>query len=912
MPPAPAGVNTWTQLGPDGGELCALAVAPSDPTIVYAVGATYFRSADGGYTWESTGAPVDRTTCALSVDAADPLRLYALHPQGLLRSFDGGATWTASTTPFPPFYSPYRIAVDRHDANFLLVAAPGGIYRSRDRGDSWQLALHADHEYQSVAIDPAVAGRGFALSQFGGVQLSDDYGETWRDVNIGLPTDHLGLPQLAFDPGDARQIFLLQYGSLYRSRDRGLTWSFVRSADNPFSVEQIVTSGSALFARPGAGPAPPSQPRVLLRSLDAGESWQTLPDPFPHHAQTFFSDLVGMGEELLATSFYGFVRSIDQGETWLESNSGLRGTTIQGLSLDRQNPQRLFAVEPINGFRPPGFLRSLDGGAAWEHLPISYPEPGPTALRDLKVDPNDPTRYLGKLAGTYADGWGGITVSADAGRSWQTPYRGPFLGPASSELIVDPSDSNRIFSLAPFRFPNDNNPCLNLRSEDTGANWICIQPGPGTNALAVMAPNPVRAGVVVGQSYSTLFRSTDSGSHWTPVAGPPSFQPYVGGEIEWANAETAYATSYDDGLFVTRDGGLSWSPVSPDPENPEYPKIAEIATDPLHPETIFALPKTGPDESSRSVIRSADGGRSWQTVSSGLLGWPLSELTVDPVTPNRLYVSADGGGVLVYDVQIPGSCDPSSTAVCITDGRFKIESLWRDFAGRSGLGHAVQLASDTGSFWFFDRDNLELFVKEIDGVSFNNAFWTFYGALSNVEFTVLATDTTTGAQHGYFNPIRTFASRGDIESFPQEEGLAQPATAAAISGSWLRPRTAPMGSANACAPSATTLCLADGRFAASVIWHDFAGRSGAGTPIVLTPDTGSFWFFDAGIHELAVKVIDGRSLNHAFWVFYGSLSNVEFELTVVDTATGDTWTRSNPSGTFASNGDVEAFPQELP
>ena len=192
---------------------------------------------------------------------------------------------------------------------------------------------------------------------------------------------------------------------------------------------------------------------------------------------------------------------------------------------------------------------------------------------------------------------------------------------------------------------------------------------------------------------------------------------------------------------------------------------------------------------------------------------------------------------------------------------------------------------------------------------YNNAFWTFYGALSNVEFTLLATDTATGAQHGYFNPSRRFASQGDIESFPQGEVLVSPKSAAQRSIWRAGAHQAPQRSANACVPDATTLCLQGGRFAASVTWRDFAGRSGVGTPLVLTPDTGSFWFFGAGIHELAVKVIDGRGTNDAYWVFYGSLSNVEFELAVVDTETGDTWTRRNPSGTFASGGDIEAFPQ---
>ena len=97
--------------------------------------------------------------------------------------------------------------------------------------------------------------------------------------------------------------------------------------------------------------------------------------------------------------------------------------------------------------------------------------------------------------------------------------------------------------------------------------------------------------------------------------------------------------------------------------------------------------------------------------------------------------------------------------------------------------------------------------------------------------------------------------------------LAQAATALRFIPPLIsRARTAAQRSANACAPNSTTLCLADGRFAASVNWRDFAGRTGVGTPLILTPDTGSFWFFDAGIHELAVKVIDGPFNNFSGFV----------------------------------------------
>jgi hypothetical protein len=61
--------------------------------------------------------------------------------------------------------------------------------------------------------------------------------------------------------------------------------------------------------------------------------------------------------------------------------------------------------------------------------------------------------------------------------------------------------------------------------------------------------------------------------------------------------------------------------------------------------------------------------------------------------------------------------------------------------------------------------------------------------------------------------------------------------------------------------------------------------------------------------EVVVKVLDGRAINGHFWVFYGSLSNVEFTLQVTDVVTGESRIYFNPLGTFASVGDIEAVPQ---
>jgi hypothetical protein len=111
-----------------------------------------------------------------------------------------------------------------------------------------------------------------------------------------------------------------------------------------------------------------------------------------------------------------------------------------------------------------------------------------------------------------------------------------------------------------------------------------------------------------------------------------------------------------------------------------------------------------------------------------------------------------------------------------------------------------------------------------------------------------------------------------------------------------------------CVPDATTMCLRDERFQVEVTWTNFQAVSGPGRVSGLqTADTGSFWFFDPDNIELFVKSLDGRQFNGNYWVFYGSLTNVAFEMTVTDTVSGLVKTYSNASGTFASNGDIDAF-----
>ena len=122
----------------------------------------------------------------------------------------------------------------------------------------------------------------------------------------------------------------------------------------------------------------------------------------------------------------------------------------------------------------------------------------------------------------------------------------------------------------------------------------------------------------------------------------------------------------------------------------------------------------------------------------------------------------------VYTVYATGlvSQGAADRTIYLNDERFRIEVEWTDFQGNSGFGRPIPETDDSGLFWFFNPDNVELVVKALDGRGVNGQFWFFYGALSNVEYTITVTDTATGDVATYFNPSGTFASRGDTTAFP--------------------------------------------------------------------------------------------------------------------------------------------------
>jgi hypothetical protein len=114
----------------------------------------------------------------------------------------------------------------------------------------------------------------------------------------------------------------------------------------------------------------------------------------------------------------------------------------------------------------------------------------------------------------------------------------------------------------------------------------------------------------------------------------------------------------------------------------------------------------------------------------------------------------------------PFVCVPSTTAICLNGGRFKVEATWKTPDGATGVAHTVSLTDDSGYLWFFNADNVEAIVKVLDACSFASHFWVFAGGLTNVETALKVTDSRTGVVRTYNNPQGTaFAPIQDTAAF---------------------------------------------------------------------------------------------------------------------------------------------------
>ena len=132
-----------------------------------------------------------------------------------------------------------------------------------------------------------------------------------------------------------------------------------------------------------------------------------------------------------------------------------------------------------------------------------------------------------------------------------------------------------------------------------------------------------------------------------------------------------------------------------------------------------------------------------------------SSTTVAPSASTTYTITAGNSSTQVTRaVTLTVSNNPctATNTICLSNNRFATKITWRTTDGKtSGDGIPIKYTTDSGLFWFFGSDNIEVLLKILNACTLNNRYWIFSAATTDVEYTITVTDTLTGKVKTYFH-----------------------------------------------------------------------------------------------------------------------------------------------------------------
>ena len=884
---ARAGLNEWTSIGPygPGGNVRALAIDPSATSNLYAgTDGGVFKSVNGGVSWGAVNHGLTSfTVLAIAVDPQTPANVYAATSGGVFKSVNAGNDWAARRSGIGKIMV-QALAIDPSSPAVLYAGTRGaGVFKSTDGGTNWVGANSGlgSFDVRSLAVSPSSPGTVVAATA-SGVWRSTDAGTSWNAAP-GITTS---TRSIAIDPTSPSVVYagadgLFTTSGVFKSTDAGASWAPANSGIGNVTVLSLAAkagSPSTMYAG--------TQGSGVFVTTDAGATWK-LVGGSPSTANAVLVD--PSGPSLFAGTPSGFFRSADGGATWREEIVAFSTFTVNSIVFDPFSSTTLYAGVGRPGSSGGGVFKTTNAGASWTFASTGLPD---ATVQVLAIDPN------GKLyAGTASNG---VYRSGDGGASWIAANGGlssptVFALAAGPNGVVFAGTASGVF-----------------RSTDGAATWTDVSNGLTDRNVQALALDPTSADVLYAGTTSGVFKTSSGGQSWAESNAGLTNLAVPSLVIDPSNHSVIYAGTVSalgggaptgSGVYKSTNGGTTWAPANTGIQGAGVTALATTSSG----GTVYAGTGAG-------VYRSSNGGVSWAGVNEGISDEIVASVAVDPRSPGVVYAGTIQHSVFqIAFAGAAGSCTSSATVLCLNNNRFSVEVDWNaSHIGTAGSGMAIPLTTDTGAFWFFTSGNVELVLKVVDGRSFNGAFWVFYGALSDVGYTITVTDTTTGTRKLYQNPQSRLASVADTSAFPGSVASAAHPESRQVSEAKPAPAPVPPAAravdAGACVADATSLCLNASRFRVTVAWAALhIGTSGVGQAVPLTSDTGSFWFFSAGNLELNIKVVDGRAVNGRFWVFYGALSDVQYTVTVTDTETGTVRTYTNPQGQLASVADTSAF-----
>jgi photosystem II stability/assembly factor-like uncharacterized protein len=600
--------RTWTPIFDDQptGSIGALAVAPSNPKVIYvgsgeglqrpdlSTGDGVYKSTDGGKTWKNMGLRDGQQIGAFLIDPRDPDRVYVAvlgHPyganaeRGVFRSIDGGKTWKKVL---------YK---DENTGAIALAfdpANPKTIY-----ADLWAAR-------QGPWENAAWQGAG------SGLYKSTDGGTTWRQLTKGLPTVKQGLGRIGIGvaPANPKRLYAMvdapRLGGVYRSEDAGESWRRITG-------DRRVWGRGSDFAEIKVDPKNKdivyAANTALYRSTDGGKTFRVFkgaPGGDDYHTVWINPDNPKI---LLVASDQGAVISVNGGKTW---SSWYNQPTAQFYHVitDNQFPYWVYGGQQESGSA--GVCsRGNDGQITFrEWHPVGAEEYGYIA-----PDPQDPNIVYGGKVTRYDRRTGQVQdVAPEAVRSGK--YR--FL--RTAPLLFSPVDQRTLYLGANVLF----------KTTDGGDNWKIISPDLSREKPEV----PRSIGVFRNPQLKRLPRR---GVIYTVA---PSYKDK---DVIWAGT--------DDGLIhVTRDGGKTWKDVTP-PGLTAWSKVSIIDAGRFDKATAYAaVNRIRLDDQHPYIYRTHDGGKTWTRIVNGLPdNAPVNAVREDPERKGVLFCGTERAVFVSFD-----------------------------------------------------------------------------------------------------------------------------------------------------------------------------------------------------------------------------------------------------------------------
>jgi photosystem II stability/assembly factor-like uncharacterized protein len=651
----------WRGIGPPrGGRVVAVAGDPSDPMTFYfgACAGGVWKTVDAGVYWRcvSDGFLTSATIGALAVAPSDPNVIYAgtgettiridvSYGDGVYRSTDAGRTWQhlglADTRHIG------RICVHPQDPDLVYVAALGdafgsnearGVYRSKDGGRTWKKVLYrnADAGAVDLSMDPTnprilYAGCWNARRSFwhlnsggpgSGLWRSMDGGDTWEELSGrgGLPGGLLGKHGVSASAARAGRVYALVEAEgdktgMWRSDDFGANWVQVSSHRDLMHRPWYYTH---VFADPGHADTVYVTNLQMWKSTDGGVSYSEVTTPHGDNHDLWIDPR--NPRRMIEGNDGGACVSFNGGATW-SSIYNQKTAQFYRIDVDNQYPYRVYGTQQDNT------SISVPSASEWGSITIgdcTYPGTGESGF--IVVHPEDANIVYCGAVGSSPGGAGALQRYDHRTRQirlvnvWPEKSRGvpprelKYRFAWTFPLVFSPHDPKTLYAGGNRVF----------RTRDEGANWEAISPDLSLN-------DPTRQ----GHSGGPLTHDTAGAEvHATCACVTPS-----------AHREAEIWASTDDGLVhVTRDGGSSWKKVTPK-GLPELAYVGCVEISAHDADTVYvSATRYKLADYQPYLFRTTNGGRTWQSITGDL---PKGEITrvvrADPVRPGLLFVGTETG-----------------------------------------------------------------------------------------------------------------------------------------------------------------------------------------------------------------------------------------------------------------------------